>query len=84
MPAVNNSNSMSDPMMSRLYNRCRDVKDTPDHFAVRQQHRAEAARCTKTTWKSGDEAVHKELHSPTFRPFLGLCQTNAVPPPLSL
>ena len=31
--------------------------------------------------KSRDEASPKELHSPTFRSVLGLCQTNAVPPP---
>ena len=57
----------------------------PNHFAVRLHHRAEVARCSQVPeGKSGDEAVHQELHSPTFRPVLGLCQMNAVPPPLSL
>ena len=57
----------------------------PTYSAVRLHQRAEVARCSPVSVrKRGDEAVQEELHSPTFPPVLGLCQMNAVPPPLSL
>ena len=56
----------------------------PNYSAVRLHQSALVARCSPVPdRKSGDEAYQEELHSPTFPQVLGLCQMNAVHPPLS-
>ena len=57
----------------------------PNYSAVRLHQSALVARCSPVPdRKRGDEAVQEELHSPTFPPVLGMCQMNAIQPPLTL